>query len=206
MKRNAFALTTCFLAAALWSCGDNKSTTTESDTTTTSNTGVPADTTNTTSTTPTINTTPVNTTPLSKDDSTFVMKAAMGGMMEVEGGNMAQQNGANDRVKNFGAMMVRDHSQVNNELKSLVSGRITLPDSLSKDKRSHLTMMGKMTGKSFDSHYMSMMVSDHKKDVGEFQSASKKLQDSTLKNWATKTLPILQMHLDSAQAISKGIK
>src|SRR5437868_6013679 len=43
----------------------------------------------------------------------FMNKAAMGGMAEVEMGKLAQQNASSPRVKNFGDMMVRDHSSAN---------------------------------------------------------------------------------------------
>jgi putative membrane protein len=147
----------------------------------------------------------VNTTPFSKEDSMFVMKAAAGGMAEVEMGNVAQQKAVNQRVKDFGAMMVKDHSQANDELKSLVSNRgITIPTALPKEEQNHLDAMQKMTGKNFDQHYVNMMVDDHKKDINEFKMAAEKCNDNDLKNWASKTLPTLQKHLDSIQAIKKG--
>jgi putative membrane protein len=158
-----------------------------------------------TSKTSTATTTPMNTAPIPKEDSAFVLEAAKGGMMEVEAGNLAQQNAASQRVKDFGAMMVRDHSAANNELKSLVSGRgIMLPDSLPADMRKHLDAMKKMTGKAFDTHYVSMMLSDHKKDVSKFEKESKDAKDADIRNFAGKTLPTLKTHLDSIQAISKG--
>src|SRR3954471_15428335 len=92
----------------------------------------------------------VNTTPLGKEDSTFVMEAAAGGMEEVELGNVAQQQATNQRVKDFGAMMVRDHSKANDELKSLASSRgITIPSTLPASKQKDVDNMKKMTGKSF---------------------------------------------------------
>jgi putative membrane protein len=202
MKKNFLAFSAILLAATLWSCGNNKSTsteTTDSTSITTSTTGMD------TSKTSTATTTPMNTAPIPKEDSLFVLEAAKGGMMEVEAGNLAQQNAASQRVKDFGAMMVRDHSAANNELKSLVSGRgIMLPDSLPADMRKHMDAMKKMTGKAFDNHYVSMMLSDHKKDVSKFEKESKDAKDADIRNWAGKTLPTLKTHLDSIQAISKG--
>jgi putative membrane protein len=53
---------------------------------------------------------------------------------------------------------------------------------------------------------MKMMVDDHKKDVAEFEKASKMCKDQECLSFASKTLPVLQTHLDSAQAINKSIK
>src|SRR6185312_15767308 len=44
-------------------------------------------------------------------DKTFVMKAAQGGMAEVELGQVATQNAKSDEVKQFGQRMVDDHTK-----------------------------------------------------------------------------------------------
>src|SRR5690348_11596671 len=46
---------------------------------------------------------------LSAKDKKFMMNAAKGGMMEVEWGKLAAQNGQNADVKKFGNRMVTDH-------------------------------------------------------------------------------------------------
>lgn len=198
MKKIIFSAIMLSLAL-LFACNDSADTTTTTDlsTTTTTDTGMD---TATAGTTTTLNTGM----PLKGRDSTFAMEAASGGMMEVEAGNLAQQNASNERVKAFAAMMVRDHSKANEELKTLATSRgLMLPDSMMKKHRSHIQMMQKMTGKAFDKHYMNMMVTDHKEDVSKFENASKNATDADLKAWAGKTLPVLIMHRDSATAISK---
>ena len=209
MKRNQLPLAACFLAVALWSCnsGTNSSGSSTDTTTTSSNTTnatTPGTGDSSANTSSSANTTTAPAAKLGKSDSTFVMKAAIGGMEEVALGNVATQNASDPRVKNFGQMMVTDHSKANDELKSYASSRgITLPSDLPADKQKHVDAMKKMTGKSFDEHYIGMMVSDHKEDISEFEKASKDANDADLKNWATKTLPTLKTHLDSAQSINK---
>ena len=212
MKKNNLTFAGLILLAGITACNDSgtdttatttTNTTTDSSTNTTSNTATSPSTDNGTGN-------PNQTsprTPLSAQDSTFVMKAAMGGMMEVEAGNVAQQNGANDRVKGFATMMVNDHSKANSELMALTGGRgVTIPTTLPADMQKHMDEMRKMKGKAFDNHYMSMMVDDHKKDITLFEKQSTGGTDAELKAWAAKTLPVLQMHRDSATAINKAIK
>jgi putative membrane protein len=142
--------------------------------------------------------------PLSKDDSTFIVKAADGGMAEVELGQVAQQNAANDRVKSFGNMMVNDHSGANNELKQIASRKnFNLPSTMSDKHMEHKNDLSKKKGKDFDKAYIKMMVNDHEEDIKEFEKASTNAQDPDIKAFATKTLPTLRMHLDSAKAIRK---
>ena len=79
-------------------------------------------------------------------------------------------------------------------------------DSLMNLHKSHIDALKNKTGAAFDKAYMSMMVSDHKKDVSEFDKAGKMCKDQECIAFASKTLPTLHMHLDSAQAINKAIK
>jgi len=179
----------------VWSCNNTGENNASNDTLSTSNNAATGD----TATGNTLNTGA----PLSEADRQFVMMSASSGMMEVEAGNLAQQNASSQRIKDFASMMVRDHSTANQELMSFASGRgVTVSDSLMPEHRKHIDAMRNMKGKSFDQHYMSMMVNAHQKDVAEFEKSSQNVADADLKNWAAKTLPTLKMHLDSARAIS----
>lgn len=136
------------------------------------------------------------------DVAKFAVKAANGGMAEVELGKLAQQKATQKSIKNFGAMMVTDHTKANAELKGLAAEKnITLPDSVGEDMQKHITDLSKKTGKDFDKSYMDMMVSDHKDDISDFEDAAKNSKDSSFKTFAVKTLPTLYKHLGAAKAI-----
>jgi putative membrane protein len=199
-----------FFAATLFaSCNGGSSDNGNTDTTVSTTQTTTMDTAHTNATAGTQNTanSGMSSTPLEGMDSTFAKKAAMGGMMEVNAGQLAQQKGMNDRVKAFGAMMVRDHQQANQELMNLTRTKgLMLSDSMDKKTSDHMKQMQKMEGKAFDKHYMNMMVEDHNKDVAEFEKAANNSKDPDLKAWAAKILPTLKLHQDSARAISKGLK
>lgn len=135
-------------------------------------------------------------------DHNFVMEAAMGGMMEVELGRMATQQGASDAVKQFGQRMVDDHSKANQELVSLAQSKgITLPTTLDEKHQKEMTKFSSLSGAEFDREYTKMMVSDHRKDVSEFEKQSTRGTDADLKAFATKTLPTLKEHLQMAESL-----
>jgi putative membrane protein len=132
-------------------------------------------------------------------DKSFVMKAAGGGMAEVELGNLAKEKAQSDQVKQFAQRMVDDHGKANDQLKSIAEQKgITLPTSLpakeqqTKDKLS----------KRFDHEYMEHMLMDHKKDVAEFKKASQTAKDNDIRQFASSTLPTLQDHLKEAQQLA----
>ena len=135
-----------------------------------------------------------------KDSSKFATNAAQGGMAEVELGKLAQQKAASDQVKQFGKKMADDHAKANEELKKIASNKgVNLPTDLSSSDRREYDKLQKKSGADFDREYMKEMVSDHKKDVKDFQSEAKSAKDADIKNFAASTLPTLQQHLDLAQ-------
>ena len=142
---------------------------------------------------------------LAKQDEQFIQKAAQGGMMEVKLGELASQKAASAQVKEFGAMMVKDHGKANQELKDLAGKKgLTLPAELDAKHQGMVDKFSKLSGEAFDKDYVSEMVSDHKKDVAEFEKASKSATDPDLKAWAGQTLPTLQTHLKHAEDLKKA--
>jgi putative membrane protein len=138
------------------------------------------------------------------DASNFAVEAANGGMMEVALGQIAQNQASSARVKAFGEMMVKDHTEANNHLKALATSlNIALPDSVSDDAKKDIDKLKKKKGRDFDKAYVEMMVDDHKKDVAEFRKCADNCSDSTIKSFAYNTLPVLEKHLDSIQAIAE---
>jgi putative membrane protein len=196
MKKYIVPICFIFSASVLVACGNannDKDDTTSTDVTT--------------STVTTDTTSNMATVAVGDTDRQFIMEAASGGMMEVEAGRLAEQNAANQRVKAFGAMMVRDHSAANDQLRALATARnIMLPDSLMAKHKEHIEKLRSAQGKAFDKQYMSMMVMDHNEDVNKFQVASNNAQDTAVRGFATRTLPVLRMHKDSATAINKNMK
>jgi putative membrane protein len=142
-------------------------------------------------------------------DSTFYKKAAEGGMSEVELGQLAQKKGTNPAVKEFGTMMVKDHSDANEKLKALAASKqVKLPESPSAMQKASGTKLGMMSGESFDNAYIKDMIDDHQTDIKLFQKEASQGEDPQAKAFAAETLPTLQTHLQKIQSIAAaaGIK
>lgn len=142
-----------------------------------------------------------------EDDADFAVEAANGGMMEVKMGELAQMNGSSADVKEFGKMMVDDHSKANEELKSLAMQKnIMLPTTLGNDMQEKYDEMAKKTGMEFDKDYVDMMVDDHKKDIDAFKEEANDGKNADIKAFAAKILPTLEMHMQKIQSIQDGMK
>lgn len=142
-----------------------------------------------------------------KNDAKFATDAASGGMMEVQMGQMALKMGMSQQVKDFGQQMVTDHTQGNNELKDWAAKKnVTLPAGPDNDMQKKMDDMSKKTGKDFDKSYIDAMVDDHKADIDKFQKEANNGNDADLKAWASNKLPMLQHHLQMAQAAQDAMK
>jgi putative membrane protein len=140
-------------------------------------------------------------------DGDFILEAASGGLMEVELGRYASTNAASARVKEFGRMMVTDHTKANTQLKAIAGKKnVTLPAAPTGKHQTHISDLTAKKGADFDKSYVAMMVDDHKEDVSKFQEEAKNGKDPDVKAFASATLPVLQKHLKSIQAIQAGMK
>jgi len=171
----------------------------KSDTSTSMNTSPTTDTSNKMSTGGTMS--------VDQPTSEFMTKVSDVGMTEVKLGQMAQDKATSQRVKDFGAMMVKDHTAAGDELKNMARQKnVTLPETMSNDHQKKTDDLNKKTGKDFDKAYIKAMVDGHQSAVSDFEKASKNTKDADVKAWVDKTLPTLRMHLDSAKAIQKSLK
>jgi putative membrane protein len=160
---------------------------------------------NTTDTTNKMST--VTTMSVDQPTSEFMTKVSDVGMTEVKLGQMAQDKAISQRVKDFGAMMVKDHTAAGDELKSMARQKnVTLPETMSNDHQKKTDDLNKKTGKDFDKAYIKAMVDGHQSTVSDFEKASKNTKDADVKAWVDKTLSTLRMHLDSAKTIQKSLK
>jgi putative membrane protein len=139
----------------------------------------------------------------SKSDSTFVAKAAAGGMEEVALGKLAQKNAASPQVKQFGQQMVTDHSKANQQLaQAAQESGIALPPNADSKAQKEAAKLANKSGKGFDSTYMKMMLKDHEQDVKEFQKEASSGKAPAVKTTASQTLPVLEEHLTMAKQVA----
>jgi putative membrane protein len=135
----------------------------------------------------------------------LVKEVAISDMFEIDSSKLAQDKG-NAPEKTFASQMVTDHTKTSTELKTLVSSgkvKADLPTALDSSHQSKLDKLKGESGKDFSSDYGSMQVSAHKDAVSLFERYAKGGDNSDLKDWAGKTLPVLKHHLEMAENLKK---
>jgi putative membrane protein len=139
----------------------------------------------------------------SNPDAAFYKNAAEAGISEVEAGKLAQEKASSQKVKDFGAMMVTDHSAANEKLKTLAATKdVTLPSSSSVGQMANKAKLDVLSGETFDKSYLKGQLKAHREAVALFKKESATGQDSDAKAFATATLPTLRSHLKAVTALA----
>jgi putative membrane protein len=140
----------------------------------------------------------------SSEDRAFILEAAAGGLAEVELGRLASQKAARGEVKEFGQMMVTDHTKANEQLMKIAQAKsVDAPHALKPEHKAMKDQLSKLSGEAFDRAYIQHMVKDHQEDVAHFRKESTEASDPDVKQFASATLPTLQKHLKRAQEIEQ---
>ena len=155
----------------------------------------------------TVTTTQADTLQHSGSTNEFASKATIGGMTEVEMGKLAESNGGNADVKEYGKMLQKDHAAANNDLRSIADAeKITLPTAIDEKHSDNIKDMSSKKGADFDKAFIPMMIEDHENDIAEFKEAATSNPSQKIKDFASKALPTLQKHLDKAKMIKSKMK
>jgi putative membrane protein len=138
------------------------------------------------------------------NDRKFMMKAAHGGMMEVQLAQLAQQKSASEEVKQYAKRLEQDHSKANEQLKKIAGDRqVDLPTDLGPHQQ-QMARFENLSGAEFDRAYIKMQVKHHKKDISEFRKQADRGMDTDLKEFASAQLPTLEQHLQQAQQLQSS--
>jgi putative membrane protein len=135
----------------------------------------------------------------------FIKEAATSDMLEIDAAKIAQQKG-NPEEKKFAEQMITDHTKTSTELKGLVPSDMTsaVPTSLDGSSQKKLDKLKDTRPNDFASEYDPMQVSAHKDAASLFERYAKGGDNAKLKEWAGKTLPALQHHLEMAEQMNNS--
>ena len=140
-------------------------------------------------------------------DKQFLMKAAMGGIAEVQLGKLATVKGGPE-VKEFGQKMVDDHTQMNKELGDVADeAGVMLPKKMSKEDQAEYDKLNGLSGDAFDKEYIAYMLKDHREDLHEFFIEAKATNDTDLQAAVLKAAGTIRQHLQMVTKLAqeKGV-
>jgi putative membrane protein len=139
------------------------------------------------------------------DTDAFVSNASQSDMYEIKAGQMAQQKGQSKAVKDFGKMMVTEHTAMTNELKPLIAAAGKQPAAdLDQRRKGLLDNLTAATGGDFDKVYLAQQEAAHNEALTLMRGYSESGPDAGLKAAAAKAVPKVQAHLDKVKQLQSA--
>jgi len=124
-------------------------------------------------------------------------------LTEIEAGKLAQDNGHSQATKDYGKMLVSDHTSADQQVVALAKKeKIDLSPSTPVVGSKSLADL--TAGPEFDRRFARSMVNDHKKDIADVTAARDHTTDAKLKALLTDMLPTLQKHKSMAEKLKHG--
>jgi putative membrane protein len=140
-----------------------------------------------------------------KESVKFIKAAIQGNLAEIDAGKLAQEKGKSDSVKQYGAMLVKDHGAANTKAEAAAKELgVDPPKRTSAMHTAEYLKLKVLSGDTFDRSFAKGMVKDHEADVKEYQKAS--MHNDAAGKYAKETLPTLQEHLKAAQTMNQQVQ
>ncbi|MER8827867.1 DUF4142 domain-containing protein [Mesorhizobium sp. M0938] len=134
------------------------------------------------------------------DTETFSKTAASANRFEIESSRLAEKKNVAADVREFAALMVRDHTKAGEDFKAALEHSQTTasvtpsgPALLPKDQ-AMLDQLKNLDGDEFQAKYILLQTEAHKQALALFSTYAQSGEDPALKEFAKKTLPTLRMH------------
>ena|SRR5690606_1888637 len=136
-------------------------------------------------------------------DETFVERAGMSNMAEIEMGELALTRGTDSLVVAFAESMVNDHTTAQDELANIADNDddVDWPSNLDQEHQGIWETLSQLEGHRFDSAYIASQVTAHEKAVQLFQNGRDNGRNEDVRNYINKYLPKIEMHLEKADSI-----
>lgn len=136
-------------------------------------------------------------------DQQFVDFAAQTDMVEANLGQQAQNVADSQPVKDYGQMLVTDHTKDFSDLHTAAQqASLTVPDAIdAKDNKAMIDPFQKLKGAAFDRKYAHEMVAGHTKAIEVYRKEATDAQNPAIQQYAQTAIPVLQKHLDAAKAL-----
>lgn len=132
----------------------------------------------------------------------FVTNAGISDQYEIQAGQIAQKKGQSAGVKDFGKMMVADHTALSKEMGPLIAAAgKTAPAGLDERRKGLIDNLNAASPADFDKVYLSQQEAAHNEALTLMQGYADKGDDVGLKAAAAKAVPKVQAHLDKVKAL-----
>jgi putative membrane protein len=145
------------------------------------------------------------------DDPTIVAIFDAANTADIETGKLAAERGASNAVRQFGAMLARDHRAVRQQGRDLAKklGVTPTPPPDQTSARGHaaaLKKLSKLSGSDFDRAFLQHEETFHRDVIGAVKTTLlPAIKNQELRELVVKVAPAFQAHMEMAQNLSQQL-
>jgi putative membrane protein len=146
------------------------------------------------------------------DDPTIVAIFDEANSADIETGTLAMKKGSSKEVRDFGAMLARDHKQVRQSGRDLakklgVTPTPPVPDAGMQAHKDAMASLAKLSGSAFDHAFLQHEVTFHKSVIDAVNSTLlPAIQNAEVKALVVKVAPAFEAHMMAAEALDKKLQ
>jgi len=145
------------------------------------------------------------------DDATIVAIFDAANTADIETGQLAAERGHTKEVRDFGAMLVRDHKMVRQQGRDLAARLGVTPtpptnDASARDHAAAMKRLGALQGAAFDHAFLQHEAAFHKAVIDAVQTTLlPAIKNAEVKDLVVKVAPAFQAHMTAAQNLDKQL-
>ena len=146
------------------------------------------------------------------DDAQIAAIVVTANQVDIDAGKLAESKGQSQSVKDFGKMMVTDHTGVNKQASDLVKKLGVKPEendtsrSLKKGGDENLANLKKLSGAAFDKAYIDHEVAYHQQVLDAVdKTLIPSAKNTELKGLIEKVRPAFVAHLEHAKQVQSSL-
>lgn len=140
-------------------------------------------------------------------DADFVYEVVASSYGEIKLAEVANQKSRTPEVKKIAEELLNDHTSSLNELKTLAQAKaISVPVEEADASKRKLENIAQESGREFDEKWCKEMLDLHDRKIEKFQKRMDETEDTELKAFISKTLPVLKEHQQSLAACEETLK
>jgi putative membrane protein len=117
---------------------------------------------------------------------------------------LAKEKGQTVEIQAFGATLIADHTSADKKVVALAAEKnIELPPQvpMPRDEKRDMRALSAAKGAAFDELFATEMLEDHQEVLAEAKAARDQTSDTKLKTLLEVTLPVLEAHQQTSQAL-----
>lgn len=142
----------------------------------------------------------------SQQDTQYLQALHQVNLFEITAGGLAEQKGQNQGVKDLGARLKTDHTQLDQTVQQTASQLgVALPSEPTADQQSVIDQLNNASGEEFDRLWVTSELAGHLQAIQASQTEISQGSEQSVVQLAQTALPTLQAHYDALVQLAEQL-